>query len=168
MNIGGLYNASSLFQSMYNTNSYGSSSMVALTNTMLGGSSSTSGVYSSLSDYSMIKSGGYGKLLSAYYDTVGANEDSKSTSSSDILEKLKASRTTGTDDTEKTVVESEDGKVVEKAETTDKTAKTTATETKEKDVDVLTDLLRRNRTISYTNMGGVIKNMVTPSYDYIV
>lgn len=166
MNIGGLYNASSLFQNMYNTNSYGSSSMASLTSNILGGSSS--GMYSSLSDYSLIKSGSYNKLMSAYYDTVGSDEDT-SKSSADILEKLKASRTPAKEETDKVVAETEDGKVVEKTETAtaDKKAESDTNDTAKK-TDVLSDLMRRNRTISYTNMGGVIKNMATPSFDYIV
>ena len=50
-------NMSMLFQSLYTTNNSGSSSMASLTNSILGGSSSASGIYSSLSDYSLIKSG---------------------------------------------------------------------------------------------------------------
>lgn len=138
MNIGGLYNVSSIFQSMYNTNSYGSSSMASLTNTVLGGSSVNS-IYSSLSDRSLIQSGSYGKLLNAYY----AGEA-----------------------TDKVVADTEDGKVVEKTEASDKQAKDAAST--EKSTDVLSDLMRRNRAISYTNMGGIIKNMSTPSFDYIV
>lgn len=166
MNIGGLYNASSMFQSMYNTNSYGSSSMASLTSSILGGSSS--GVYSALSDRSLIQSGSYGKLLGAYYDKYG-DEDVKKNSSNDILDRLKETYTKSDD---KTVTETEDGKVVEKTEATDKEADTaskdSATDTSSKKTDVLSDLMRRNRTISYTNMGGVIKNMSAPSFDYIV
>lgn len=166
MNIGGLYNASSMFQSMYNTNSYGSSSMASLTSSILGGS--TSGVYSALSDRSLIQSGSYGKLLGAYYDKYG-DEDVKKNSSNDILDRLKETYTKSDD---KTVTETEDGKVVEKTEATDKEADTatkdSATDTSSKKADVLSDLMRRNRTISYTNMGGVIKNMSAPSFDYIV
>ncbi len=166
MNIGGLYNASSMFQSMYNTNSYGSSSMASLTSSILGGS--TSGVYSALSDRSLIQSGSYGKLLGAYYDKYG-DEDVKKNSSNDILDRLKETYTKSDD---KTITETEDGKVVEKTEATDKEADTaskeSATDTASKKTDVLSDLMRRNRTISYTNMGGVIKNMSVPSFDYIV
>lgn len=169
MNIGGLYNASSMFQSMYNTNSYGSSSMASLTSSILGGSSS--GIYSALSDRSLIQSGSYGKLLGAYYDQYG-DEDVKKNSSNDILAKLKETYTKADD---KTVTETEDGKVIEKTEAADtksdataKDSETAATDTSKKDVDVLSDIMRRNRTISYTNMGGVIKNMATPSFDYIV
>ncbi len=166
MNIGGLYNASSMFQSMYNTNSYGSSSMASLTSSILGGSSS--GVYSALSDRSLIQSGSYGKLLGAYYDKYG-DEDVKKNSSNDILDRLKETYTKSDD---KTVTEAEDGKVIEKTEATDKEADTatkdSTTDTSSKKTDVLSDLMRRNRTISYTNMGGVIKNMSAPSFDYIV
>lgn len=165
MNIGSLYNASSLFQSMYNTNSYGSSSMASLTSSVLGGSSSASGVYSALSDRALIQSGSYGKLLGAYYEQYG-DEDIKKNSSNDILAKLKAS-TESKETTDKTVTETEDGKVVEKAEATDKKENATA-DTSNKSTDVLSDIMRRNRTISYTNMGGVIKNMTAPTYDYIV
>lgn len=163
MNIGGLYNASSMFQSMYNTNSYGSSSMASLTNNILG-ASSASGMYSSLSDYSLIKSGSYNKLMNAYYDTVGSDEK-EVTSSKDILAKLKETYTPSED--KKTVAETEDGKVIEKAEATDKQDET-APDTSSKKTDVISDLMRRNRAISYTNMGGVIKNMPAPSFDYIV
>ncbi len=166
MNISGLYNASSMFQSMYNTNSYGSSSMASLTSSILGGG--TNGVYSALSDRSLIQSGSYGKLLGAYYDKYG-DEDVKKNSSNDILDRLKE---TYTKSDEKTVTETEDGKVIEKAEATDKEADTaskdSATDTASKKTDVLSDLMRRNRAISYTNMGGVIKNMSAPSFDYIV
>lgn len=166
MNIGGLYNASSMFQNMYNTNSYGSSSMASLTSSILGGSSS--GVYSALSDRSLIQSGSYGKLLGAYYDKYG-DEDVKKNSSNDILDRLKETYTKSDD---KTVTETEDGKVIEKTEATDKEADTatkdSATDTSSKKTDVLSDLMRRNRTISYTNMGDVIKNMSAPSFDYIV
>ena len=166
MNIGGLYNASSMFQSMYNTRGYGSSSMASLTSSILGGSSS--GVYSALSDRSLIQSGSYGKLLGAYYDKYG-DEDVKKNSSNDILDRLKKTYTKSDD---KTVTETEDGKVIEKTEATDKEADTatkdSATDTSSKKTDVLSDLMRRNRTISYTNMGGVIKNMSAPSFDYIV
>ncbi len=166
MNIGGLYNASSMFQSMYNTNSYGSSSMASLTSSILGGSSS--GIYSALSDRSLIQSGSYGKLLGAYYDKYG-DEDVKKNSSNDILDRLKETYSKSDD---KTVTETEDGKVIEKTEATDKEADTatkdSATDTSSKKTDILSDLMRRNRTISYTNMGGVIKNMSAPSFDYIV
>lgn len=166
MNISGLYNASSMFQSMYNTNSYGSSSMASLTSSILG--SSSSGVYSALSDRSLIQSGSYGKLLGAYYDKYG-DEDVKKNSSNNILDRLKETYTKSDD---KTVTETEDGKVIEKTEATDKEADTatkdSATDTSSKKTDVLSDLMRRNRTISYTNMGGVIKNMSAPSFDYIV
>lgn len=166
MNIGGLYNASSMFQSMYNTNSYGSSSMASLTSSILGGSSSASGIYSGLSDRSLIRTGSYGKLMNAYYDSVG-KDDKETTSSADILEKLKASRAPK-EDTDKTVTETEDGKVIEKTEATDNESDNTVADTSSKKTDVLSDLMRRNRTISYTNMGGIIKNMSAPSFDYIV
>ncbi len=167
MNIGGLYNASSMFQSMYNTNSYGSSSMASLTSSILGGSSS--GMYSALSDRSLIQSGSYGKLLGAYYDRYG-DEDVKKNSSNDILAKLKETYSKAED---KTVTETEDGKVIEKTEAADNKVEATkkdneTTTSPKKDTDVLSDLMRRNRTISYTNMGGVVKNMSAPSFDYIV
>lgn len=164
MNIGSLYNASSMFQSMYNTNNHGSSSMASLTSSILGGSSSTSGVYSALSDRALIRSGSYGKLLGAYYDKYG-DEDVKKNTSTDILDKLKAS--TAKEPTDKTVAETEDGKVVEKTEASEKKENATA-DTASKSTDVLSDIMRRNRTISYTNMGGVVKNMTAPSFDYIV
>ena len=164
MNIGGLYDVSSMFQSMYNTNHYGSSSMASLTSSILGGSSSTGGMYSSLSDYSLIKSGSYNKLMSAYYDATGSDEKDN-TSTNDILAKLKETYTPSEDS--KTVTETEDGKVVEKAEAADKKEETASDASSQK-TDVISDLMRRNRTISYTNMGGVIKNMSTPSFDYIV
>ena len=161
MNINGLNNYSYLFQGMYGSSYGSSSSMASLTNSMLGGSSSNLGVYSSLSDYSLIKTGGYGKLLKSYYNTLASDDErSKVTTSSDILQKLKETKTKDTEETDKTVSESEDGKVVEKTETTQASAK--------KDVDVLADIFRRNRIISYTNMGGIIKDGVQPTYDYIV
>ena len=163
MNIGGLYNASSMFQSMYNTRGYGSSSMASLTSSILGGSSS--GVYSALSDRSLIQSGSYGKLLGAYYDKYG-DEDVKKNSSNDILDRLKETYTKSDD---KTVTETEDGKVVEKADAAD-TVNTTDTQSgnSKKEYDVLEDLLSRNRTVSYTNSGNSIKDPVVSSYNYAV
>ena len=114
MNINSYNYASSmstLFQSLYNTGSSNSSSMASLTNSILGGSSATNGFYSSLSDYALIKSGSYGKLLKAYY----ASEDvdsSKAVTSNDIYEKLKAANNPKKEEADKTVTETEDGKVI--------------------------------------------------------
>lgn len=166
MNIGGIYNASSMFQSMYTTRNSGS--MASLTSSILGGSSLNSGMYSALADRSLIKSGSYGKLMSAYYDTVGEEKSKRSSSSTDILEKLKATREPAKDTADKTVTETEDGKVVEKAESTAKDKGIETKGNKKEEVDVLTDIFRRNRSISYTSMGGAIKNMAVPSFDYIV
>jgi len=174
MNINSYNYASSmstLFQSLYNTGSSNSSSMASLTNSILGGSSATNGFYSSLSDYALIKSGSYGKLLKAYY----ASEDvdsSKAVTSNDIYEKLKAANNPKKEEADKTVTETEDGKVVEKAETTEKTDKTaedtTTKTTKKKDYDVLEDLLSRNRNVSYTKTGNGVKDSVVSSYNYAV
>ena len=166
MNISSNYasNMSMLFQSMYSTGNSGSSSMASLTNSVLGGSSATSGFYSSLSDYSLIKSGSYGKLL-------------KVVTSNDIYEKLKAANAKKTE-TDKPVTETEDGKVVEKAEATDKTVTSTDSKTetvskeeavsKKEDYDVLEDLLSRNRNVSYTNTGTGVKDTIASSYNYAV
>ncbi len=179
MNISSNYasNMSMLFQSMYSTGNSGSSSMASLTNSVLGGSSATSGFYSSLSDYSLIKSGSYGKLLKAYYATEDTDKDSKVVTSNDIYEKLKAANAKKTE-TDKTVTETEDGKVVEKAEATDKTVTSTDSKTetvskeeavsKKEDYDVLEDLLSRNRNVSYTNTGTGVKDTIASSYNYAV
>ncbi len=164
---------STLFQSLYTTGNSNSSSMASLTNSILGGSSASNGFYSSLSDYALIKSGSYGKLLKAYYADEDLSKDSKKVTSNDIYEKLKAANTPKTEETEKTVTETEDGKVVEKTEATDKStdekvedkADTTA---KKKDYDVLEDLLSRNRNVSYTNTGSGVKDSVVSSYNYAV
>ncbi len=168
-------NMSTLFQSLYNTNNSGSSSMASLTNSILGGSSASNGIYSSLSDYALIKSGSYGKLLKAYYADEDLSKDSKAVTSNDIYEKLKAANTPKTEETEKTVTETEDGKVVEKTEATDKTADADKkvedkadTTTKKKDYDVLEDLLSRNRNVSYTSTGSGVKDSVVSSYNYAV
>lgn len=177
MNINSYNYASSmstLFQSLYNTGSSNSSSMASLTNSVLGGSSATNGFYSSLSDYALIKSGSYGKLLKAYYADEDSAKDSKAVTSNDIYEKLKAANTPKTEKTDKTVTETEDGKVVEKAEVADKTTDTAKTteeknnSTTKKDYDVLEDLLSRNRNISYTNTGSGVKDSVVSSYNYAV
>lgn len=168
MNIGSLYNTASLFQNMYNAGNYGSSSMASLTSSVLGGASSASGMYSSLSDYSLIKSGSYGKLVSAYYDVADSEEKKTSKSSTDILEKLKASKTPADEKDKNVVVETADGKVTEKTESAATDSKSDTATAPNKKVDVLADLMRRKRTISYTNMGNVVKNMSTPSFDYIV
>lgn len=165
-------NMSTLFQSLYTTNNSSSSSMASLTNSILGGSSASNGLYSSLSDYALIKSGSYGKLLKAYYADEDLSKDSKAVTSNDIYEKLKAANTPKTEETEKTVTETEDGKVVEKTEATDKATesvdtKTDTSSTKE-DYDVLEDLLSRNRTVSYTNTGSSVKDSIVSSYNYAV
>lgn len=157
-------NMSTLFQSLYTTNNSNSSSMASLTNSILGGSSVSNGLYSSLSDYALIKSGSYGKLLKAYYADEDLSKDSKAVTSNDIYEKLKAANTPKTEETDKTVTETEDGKVVEKTEATDKADTTT----KKKDYDVLEDLLSRNRTVSYTNSGSSVKDSIVSSYNYAV
>lgn len=169
MNINSYNYASSmstLFQSMYTTGNSNSSSMASLTNSILGGSSATNGFYSSLSDYALIKSGSYGKLMKAYYADEDLSKDSKAVTSNDIYEKLKAANTPKTEEAEKTVTETEDGKVVEKTEATDRTNESTATA--KKDYDVLEDLLSRNRTVSYTNTGNSVKDSVVSSYNYAV
>jgi len=162
-------NMSMLFQSLYSANNSGSSSMASLTNSILGGSSSASGIYSSLSDYSLIKSGSYGKLLKAYYADEDLSKDSKAVTSNDIYEKLKAANTPKTEEADKTVAETEDGKVVEKADAAN-TVNTTDTQSdnSKKEYDVLEDLLSRNRTVSYTNSGNSIKDPVVSSYNYAV
>ncbi|MBQ7766393.1 MAG: hypothetical protein IJ397_06100 [Lachnospiraceae bacterium] len=167
-------NMSMLFQSLYTTNNSGSSSMASLTNSILGGSSSASGIYSSLSDYSLIKSGSYGKLLKAYYADEDLSKDSKAVTSNDIYEKLKAANNPKTEEADKTVTETEDGKVIEKTEatnnTTDSANETDAQSNKvaKKDYDVLEDLLSRNRTVGYTNSGNSVKDSVVSSYNYAV
>ncbi len=166
-------NMSTLFQSLYTTGNSNSSSMASLTNSILGGSSASNGFYSSLSDYALIKSGSYGKLLKAYYADEDLSKDSKKVTSNDIYEKLKAANTPKTEETEKTVTETEDGKVVEKTEATDKSANEKVedkadTTAKKKDYDVLEDLLSRNRNVSYTNTGSGVKDSVVSSYNYAV
>lgn len=176
MNINSYNYASSmstLFQSLYTTGNSNSSSMASLTNSILGGSSASNGFYSSLSDYALIKSGSYGKLMKAYYADEELSKDSKAVTSNDIYEKLKAANTPKAEEAEKTVTETEDGKVVEKAEATDKAADEKAedktdTTTKKKDYDVLEDLLSRNRNVSYTSTGSGVKDSVVSSYNYAV
>ena len=163
MNINSYYNSniSSLFQSMYNTGNSNSSSMASLTTTVLGGSSNN-GLYSSLGDYNLIKSGSYSKLLKAYYSTSDA-EDTKS-SSTDIFEKLK-SELAEAKKAESTVTETEDGKVVEKTEATKDTETTETAKTEDvakkesttkKATSVLDDLLTRNR-IMYSSTASLVK-----------
>lgn len=159
-------NMSTLFKSLYTTNNSSSSSMASLTNSILGGSSASNGLYSSLSDYALIKSGSYGKLLKAYYADEDLSKDSKAVTSNDIYEKLKAANTPKTEETEKTVTETEDGKVVEKTDAATDTTTTTSTE--KEDYDVLEDLLSRNRTVSYTNTGSSVKDSIVSSYNYAV
>lgn len=176
MNINSYNYASSmstLFQSLYTTGNSNSSSMASLTNSILGGSSASNGFYSSLSDYALIKSGSYGKLMKAYYADEELSKDSKVVTSNDIYEKLKAANTPKTEETEKTVTETEDGKVVEKTEATDKAADEKVedkadTTTKKKNYDVLEDLLSRNRNVSYTSTGSGVKDSVVSSYNYAV
>lgn len=167
MYINSYYNSniSTLFQSMYHTGNSNSSSMASLTNTVLGGSSSNSGIYSSLSDYNLIKSGSYGKLLKAYYST--EDTESSSATSTDIFEKLK-SELAEAKKAESTVTETEDGNVVEKTEASDaskdtETTETTKTEdtvakenTVKKATSVLDDLLTRNR-IMYSSTASLVK-----------
>lgn len=172
MNISSNYasNMSTLFQSLYTTSNSNSSSMASLTTTILGGSSSTDSFYSSLSDYALIKSGSYGKLLKAYYADEDVSKDSKAVTSNDIYEKLRAANNPKTEETEKTVTETEDGKVVEKTEAaaTDKKVEEADITTQKKDYDVLEDLLSRNRNVSYTSTGSGVKDSVVSSYNYAV
>lgn len=173
MNINSYNYASSmstLFQSLYTTGNSNSSSMASLTNSILGGSSASNGFYSSLSDYALIKSGSYGKLMKAYYADEELSKDSKAVTSNDIYEKLKAANTPKAEEAEKTVTETEDGKVVEKTEATadEKVEDKADTTTKKKDYDVLEDLLSRNRNVSYTSTGSGVKDSVVSSYNYAV
>ena len=93
-----------------------------LFNSMNSKAANSNGMYGiNLSDYSSIKSGGYGKLMKAYYSTaVDTKDDSGKTSNSkDILSKLTEARKP---------VEATDKTDTDKK--TDATASTAASETK--------------------------------------
>ncbi len=122
-------NISTLLQSMYtsSSSSSSSSSMASLTTTVLGGSTSSSGIYSSLGDYNLIKSGSYAKLLKAYYST-SDTESSTSASSTDIFDKLKSS----------VVSETEDGTVVAKTDSSSDSTSDTSDSSSNQNLSIYT------------------------------
>lgn len=117
-----------------------------LFNNMNSKASSANSMYGiNLSDYASIKSGGYGKLMKAYYKSdVASSSDSTKTSSSskDILSKLTEAK--------KPVAKEETAS----AETKDATASATASQTKVSSAKDYLDVILESSKQLYANTGG--------------
>lgn len=124
--------------------SWNSTSISSFFNTSLGTSSSSafSGIYSSLADSKLIKSGSYKKLMTSYYQNV-KNTDSKTSSSDKSTSSSKSDSTDSSTDSASTKRKSRSSNVLE--ELLDKTEKkSTVSNT------YLDELLKKNDTTSAT------------------